>query len=100
MSLAEEESGSREQTALTSQGAFDTSDCLELIAPHLLYHHIPELLEQIVVRALELDPARRYPSVFALVEALEAAELEVVMEEKAHTRKTGTRKFLVQRARH
>ena len=100
VTLAEEESGSREQAAITSHRALDTSDCLELIAPHLLYHHIPELLEQILVRALELNPEQRYPSVFALVEALEAAELEVVMQEKAHTRKARSRKMLVQRATH
>jgi serine/threonine protein kinase len=44
---------------------------LELIAPHHLYHGVTPAVEQVLLRALELDPGRRYPSVFALVEALE-----------------------------
>lgn len=44
---------------------------LELIAPRALNKQIPPELERIVVRALELEPARRYSSVFAMVEALE-----------------------------
>ena len=55
--------------------AMDTNESLELIPPHILYHRISPALEQIVLRALELNPARRYPSVFAMVEALEAVEL-------------------------
>ncbi len=45
---------------------------LELIPPRFLNESIPPLLEQIVLRALELEPEKRYPSAFALVEALEA----------------------------
>ncbi len=44
---------------------------LELIAPHHLHHGVTPALEQILLRALELDAGRRYPTVFALVEALE-----------------------------
>ncbi len=68
-----------------------SSDSLELIAPHLLYRHISSTLEQVLLHALELDPSLRYPSVFALVEALEAAELEAVA---THSQKTGIRKLL------
>ena len=46
-------------------------DGIELIAPHHLYHGVSPAMEQVVLRALELDPARRYPTAFALVEALE-----------------------------
>ena len=45
---------------------------LELIPPRFLNENISPLLEQIVLRALELEPAKRYPSAFAFVEALEA----------------------------
>jgi hypothetical protein len=61
--------------AVQSEGV---SDSLELILPHLLYRRISSTLEQVLLHALELDPSLRYPSVFALVEALEAAELEAV----------------------
>ncbi|MDQ2884675.1 MAG: hypothetical protein M3Y39_01155 [Chloroflexota bacterium] len=46
-------------------------DGLELIAPHHLHNRVSPALEQVLLRALELDPGRRYPTVFALVEALE-----------------------------
>nr|MBA2393751.1 hypothetical protein [Ktedonobacteraceae bacterium] len=68
-----------------------SSDSLELIAPHLLYRHISSTLEQVLLHALELDPSLRYPSVFALVEALEAAELEA---SATHSQKAGIRKLL------
>lgn len=97
--LVEERREHDEQGVIAYQEIGDTTDCLELIAPRLLYHHIPALLEQILLRALELDPARRFPSVFALVEALEAAELETVMDEKAHLRGSVRRKKLKRRVR-
>ncbi|HYU75164.1 MAG TPA: hypothetical protein VEL31_21050 [Ktedonobacteraceae bacterium] len=50
----------------------DESAGLELIAPHYLYHGVTPEMEQVVLRALEVDPGRRCASVFALVEALEA----------------------------
>jgi hypothetical protein len=49
---------------------------VELIPPHLFNSHIPTEVEKIVLRSLSLDPLERYPSVFALVEALEAVNLE------------------------
>ncbi len=45
---------------------------LELIPPRFLNENISPLLEQVVLRALELEPAKRYSSAFAFVEALEA----------------------------
>ena len=51
--------------------ALGEGDGLELIVPHHLHHAVSPALEQVLLRALELDPRRRYPSVFALVEALE-----------------------------
>lgn len=47
---------------------------LELIPLRFLNENISPLVEQIVLRALELEPAKRYPSAFAFVEALEAIE--------------------------
>jgi serine/threonine protein kinase len=49
----------------------DGGEGLELIAPRLLRPEIPPALERIVLCALEMDPARRYASAFALVEQLE-----------------------------
>ncbi len=100
MKPSEEEDRSATQTSIESHLASDNRDSLELILPRLLYHHIPATLEQILVRALELDPDLRYPSVFALVEALEAAELEAVIKAKEHTRESGVRKKLLHRAEH
>ena len=78
---------------VTSAGG---SESLELILPHLLYHCISPTLEQVLLHALELDPSLRYPSVFALVEALEAAELEAV-KSTVSSRKAGIRKMLHRR---
>ena len=47
-------------------------ESIELIPPHLLNGRLPTALENIVVCALDLDPAARYDSVFSLAEALEA----------------------------
>jgi len=44
---------------------------LELIPLRFLNEQISPLVEQIVLRALELEPAKRYESVFSFVEALE-----------------------------
>jgi Protein kinase domain len=46
---------------------------IELIPPHLFNRHIPLALEQVVVRALSLNPVDRYSSVAALLEALQYA---------------------------
>jgi len=67
------------------------SESLELILPHLLYRRISPTLEQVLLHALELDPSLRYPSMFALVEALEAAELEAV-KAPMHSRNSRRRK--------
>ncbi len=44
---------------------------ISLVPPHLLNNRVSLRLEAILTRALALDPAQRFPSVFALVEALE-----------------------------
>ncbi len=48
---------------------------LELVPLHFLNETISPKVEQIVLRALELEPAKRYSSMFAFVEALEAIVL-------------------------
>ncbi|WP_151727043.1 hypothetical protein [Thermogemmatispora aurantia] len=48
---------------------------LALVPPHLLNVHLPLAIEDILLRALALDPEQRYPSAFALVEELEALDL-------------------------
>jgi hypothetical protein len=58
-----------EPIVMQEQEAFDA---LALIPPAILNNHIAEPLEQIVLRALSLDPAERFPSAFALAEALES----------------------------
>ncbi len=60
----------REQ--LSQSGGSCAFECRELIPPHLFNRHIPLALEQVVVRALSLNPVDRYASVAALLEALEA----------------------------
>jgi len=57
-------------------GGSSSSDCKELIPPHLFNRHIPLALEQVVVRALALNPIGRYATVAALLEALESVYLE------------------------
>ncbi len=47
---------------------------LELIPPRLLCRQVSPELEQVVLRALALDPIQRYASAFELAEALEAVE--------------------------
>ena len=63
-------------TATLRASTTHNSEAMELIPPHLFNSHIPTTLEKIVLRALSLDLLERYPSVFALVEALEAVGLE------------------------
>ena len=48
------------------------SESMALIPSHLLNNRLPSTLERVLLRALALDPAERYPSAFALVEALES----------------------------
>ncbi len=47
---------------------------MSLVPPHLLNSCISPRLEAILTRALALDPAQRFPTVFALVEALESLD--------------------------
>jgi serine/threonine protein kinase len=46
-------------------------DGLELVSPRFFRPQMPTILEEIVFHALALEPDERYPSVFALIEALE-----------------------------
>ena len=55
------------------------AESMALIPPHLFNSRIPPVLEQIVLRALALDPAERYSTVFELVEALESEEVKSAM---------------------
>lgn len=57
---------------------FDTCDGLALIPPRFFCHGIAPTLEQMMLRALELHPDRRYSSVFEFVEDLEALELNEI----------------------
>lgn len=50
---------------------------LELIPPRFWCEELSASLEQILLKALALDPHERYESVFSLVEALEAIEVEI-----------------------
>src|SRR5262249_14209049 len=60
----------RKQDELSRSRGRLASTCKELIPPHLFSRHIPLEVEQVVVRALSLNPVDRYASVDALVEAL------------------------------
>ena len=53
------------------------SDGLELVSPRFFCPALPPALEEIVLRALALEPRERYPSVFALTETLEAVEKDL-----------------------
>jgi hypothetical protein len=55
----------------THSDPLSVSEGMSLVPPHLLNSCISPRLENILTRALALDPAQRFPSVFALVEALE-----------------------------
>ncbi len=47
-------------------------DSLELIPPRFLNENVSPLIEAVVLQTLELEPGKRCPTAFALVEALEA----------------------------
>lgn len=51
---------------------------IELIPPRLFNAQIPVALEQVLLCALSLEPAQRYPAVFALIEALERIDLKLI----------------------
>ena len=61
------------------------ADSIELIPPRLFNAQIPVSLEQVLLCALSLEPAQRYPTVFALIEALERMDMKPV-----DTRNTGS----------
>ncbi len=55
-------------------GPLYTSESMYLVPPHLLNNRISSRLESILTRALALDPSGRFPTAFALVEALESID--------------------------
>ena len=67
------------QLAETEQGnglsdSPDASEGISLVPPHLLNSRVSARLEAILTRTLALAPAQRFPSAFALVEALEGID--------------------------
>ena len=62
---------SETESGKSHSGPLSASEGMSLVPPHLLNNRISPRLEAILTRALSLDPAQRFPSVFALVEALE-----------------------------
>lgn len=60
----------------TQRQEFEGYEGLELIPPRFWCEDISERLEQVILKALALDPNERYDSVFSLVEDLEALERE------------------------
>ncbi|HKF39225.1 MAG TPA: hypothetical protein VKB35_20180, partial [Ktedonobacteraceae bacterium] len=63
----------------------------ELLPPHLFNYRISAELEQVVMRALSLDAAGRYPSVYALLEALESIDPEKSRAEIVATKEPAQR---------
>jgi serine/threonine protein kinase len=57
-----------------NSGPLRTSEGMSLVPPHLLNNRISTRLENILTRALALNPADRFPTAFALVEALESVD--------------------------
>ncbi len=57
-----------------SSGPLLAPQGMSLVPPHLLNSRISTRLESILTRALALDPAQRFPTAFALVEALESLD--------------------------
>ncbi len=64
-----------------------------LVSPRLLCEGMPLLLEQIVLRALALDPAQRFATVLELVNALESARSQTATA-AFRTRSTRLGRFL------
>ena len=62
------------------------SEGMSFVPPHLLNNRISPRLESILTRALALDPARRFPSAFALVEALESINPDTDFDDPFATR--------------
>ncbi len=61
----------RRQQGRSSTLVQERAEGLELIPLRFLNEKISPLMEQVVLRALELEPSNRYQSAFAFVEALE-----------------------------
>ncbi len=55
-------------------GPLRAPEGMSLVLPHLLNSRVSTRLESILIRALALDPAQRFPTAFALVEALESID--------------------------
>jgi serine/threonine protein kinase len=63
--------------AAYSSGPLHKGDGLRLIPAHLFNRRLSPRLEQILERALALDPAQRFASAFELVEALESLDPDI-----------------------
>ncbi len=59
---------------LAPEGAFASPGGMALVPPHLFNGSITSELEAVLLRALAMRPDERFPTVFALVEALEAVD--------------------------
>jgi hypothetical protein len=57
-----------------NSGPLGTQEGMSLVPPHLLNNRVSTRLENVLTRALALDPADRFPTAFALVEALEGID--------------------------
>lgn len=57
-----------------SSGPLLAPEGMSLVPPHLLNNRISTRLESILTRALAINPAHRFPTAFALVEALESLD--------------------------
>ena len=62
------------ETERKQGGPLSAPQGMSLVPPHLLNSRISTRLESILTRALALDPAQRFPTAFALVEALESLD--------------------------
>jgi len=57
-----------------NSGPLSTPEGMSFVPPHLLNSRVSARLENILTRALALHPANRFPTAFALVEALESID--------------------------
>ena len=67
-----------QQDTVEHSDVSQNADGIALIPPRLFNGRIPVALEQALLCALALAPAQRYPSVFALIEALERIDMKLV----------------------
>jgi serine/threonine protein kinase len=68
-----------ERSSISCTEYVDTSESIALVAPHVLCDIIAPYTEQVILKALELEPQQRYATAFDLVEALEEAEQREVV---------------------